>query len=142
MSLDALDSVFTRLTEEVDRVTGPGRTTGSEPAALGPGEPVTGRGSALDGRVTMTVTNGRVTGCELAPQVLRLTNVELAEHLVEAANAALDGYTAALTTAIRQSQPDLSTLAGRVREIQADAQSSLSRYTADLAAMLRSRGVE
>lgn len=48
-------------------------------------------GHALDERVRVTAHGGRLVAVELDPQVLRLTNAEVADAFVEAANAALAG---------------------------------------------------
>ncbi|TMR02452.1 YbaB/EbfC family DNA-binding protein [Actinomadura soli] len=55
------------------------------------GETVEGVGEAAEGRVKVTAASGgRLTKVELNPRALRLSAEELGEHLVTAANAALD----------------------------------------------------
>ncbi|QFG27092.1 YbaB/EbfC family nucleoid-associated protein [Actinomadura sp. WMMB 499] len=61
------------------------------PPAAGDAETVRGVGEAGEGRVKVTaVSGGRLEKVEINPRAMRLSAEELGEHLVTAANAALD----------------------------------------------------
>lgn len=114
---------------------------GSGPATLGLTEPVESSGTAYDERITITITDGRVTGCELQPHVLRLGHVELGEQLMTAMNAALSAYQADLTAALADQQADLSGMTSSLRAIQADAVRTVSGYTEQMYELLK-RGAD
>lgn len=98
-------------------------------------------GTAYDERIAITITDGRVTGCELQPHVLRLGHVELGEQLMTAMNAALSAYQADLTAVLADQQADLSGMTSSRRAIQADAVRTVSGYTEQMYELLK-RGAD
>lgn len=137
MTTHSLDDLLSRVLQQADAAIEQQRRGESAPAELGLTEPVEGRGTAMDERIVITLGDGRVTGCELHPQVMRLSSLELSEHLIEAMNAALTAYQSALMAALATQQPDLTAISASVREIQADAVRAVSAYTDQMYDVLR-----
>ncbi len=137
MSTSSLDDLISRVIREAETAAEQQRQGGPSTAELGVGHPVAGHGSALDDRIRATVTDGRLTELELQPQAMRLTNADLSEHVVQAVNEALAGYQSALMTALTDQQPDLSSVADGLREIQADAVRAVSAYTDQMYEVLK-----
>lgn len=137
MSTSSLDDLISRVIREAETAAEQQRQGGLSTAEMGVGHPGSGHGSALDDRVRATVTDGRLTELELQPQAMRLTNADLSEHVVQAVNEALAGYQSALMTALTDQQPDLSSVADGLREIQADAVRAVSAYTDQMYEVLK-----
>ncbi|MGW5580308.1 hypothetical protein [Micromonospora chokoriensis] len=74
------------------------------------------QGSAADGLVTATITDGRLDSFMIDPRLMRLPSWELAQHVMTSVNKALD--------VLREGQPaigqrvDVDALAGGLREVQ------------------------
>ncbi len=99
--------------------------------------PVTAEGTAADERLRVTITNGRVVEVSLQPQLLRLGNAELGDHITEAVNNALEAYQTALMAALAELSPDLGQVRQQVRQIGEDSIRSLDTYTDTMLQMLK-----
>ncbi|MFI6514814.1 YbaB/EbfC family nucleoid-associated protein [Spirillospora sp. NPDC050679] len=116
--------------------------TGGAPAPSDD-KPVEGVGEAADGRVRVTtVTGGRLKKVELDPRAMRLPSQELGEHIVAAANAALDDLRAKAASAGAAEAVDTAALGKRVEEIQNESlrqMTTLSQSIADTIAKMGGR---
>lgn len=137
MTTTSLDDLIHRTIVETEAAAARQQSGSADPTALGLTEPVVGHGDAWDDRIRVTLTDGRFTECDLPPQALRLGAEDLAEHVLTAANAAITDYQTQLMIALAEQQPDLSTLTGNLREIQADAVRAGSSYTDQMQDVLR-----
>ncbi|MEV5828740.1 YbaB/EbfC family nucleoid-associated protein [Spirillospora sp. NPDC052242] len=91
---------------------------GKTAPGTGDAETVEGVGEAGDGRVKVTaVSGGRLKKVEINPRAMRLSAEELGEHLVTAANAALDDLRSNAADAAGQAV-DVDRLNKQVEEIQ------------------------
>ncbi|MDO5287209.1 MAG: YbaB/EbfC family nucleoid-associated protein [Actinomycetia bacterium] len=131
MTMESLRQVFADLDAQLARaeVPSPGPDLESSP--------VTAEGTAADERLRVTVTNGRVQEVSLQPQLLRLSNAELGDHIAEAVNNALEAYQTALMAQLSQLSPDLGAVREQVRQIQEESIRSLDAYTDSMLQMLR-----
>lgn len=97
----------------------------SESSAGGEGQdgPV-GRGEALSGRLSVTISNGRVSEVALDPRALRTPSDELADAFAAATNDALGRYQEALVgdDAGAASLPELARM---LDQVSSDAQRAL-----------------
>ncbi|TDD38907.1 YbaB/EbfC family DNA-binding protein [Actinomadura sp. KC06] len=83
------------------------------------GEAVEGVGEAAEGRVTVTAASGgRLKNVEINPRALRLSAEELGEHLVTAANAALDDLRRKAGEAAAGQAVDTARLSEQIEGIQ------------------------
>lgn len=131
MSAEMFRQVFRDLDAELGRV---------ETVSPGPdleASPVTAEGTAADERLRVTITNGRVVEVSLQPQLLRLGNAELGDHITEAVNNALEAYQTALMAALAELSPDLGQVRQQVRQIGEDSIRSLDTYTDTMLQMLK-----
>lgn len=117
--------VFDALGEQTRRA-----AAGGTSAPLLPQEEVSG--SSGDGEVTVRLVGGRATGCDIDVRAMRLTNAELAEHVVAAVNAAVDAHTAAVAAAMQDQRTDFGMLREQLANIGAEAQRSMERYAAGM----------
>jgi hypothetical protein len=74
------------------------------------------QGSAADGLVTATITDGRLDSFMIDPRLMRLPSWELAQHVMAAVNEALDVLRGG-QSAIGQ-PVDVDALAGGLHEVQ------------------------
>jgi hypothetical protein len=137
MTAQSLDDLLSRVLQQAESAIEQQGGGAASPTGLGLTEPVEGRGTAWDERIAITIGDGRVTGCTLQPQVMRVSSLELSEHLIEAFNLALTDYQAALMAALAEQQPDLTAISSSVREIQSDAVRAVSAYTDQMHDVLR-----
>ncbi|MEU8130006.1 YbaB/EbfC family nucleoid-associated protein [Micromonospora sp. NPDC049049] len=95
-------------------------------------------GSAADGLVTATITDGRLDSFMIDPRLMRLPSWELAEHVMTAVNEALD--------VLRGGQPaigqpvDVDALASGLHEVQDRSirqMAQMSQTLQDVVALLR-----
>lgn len=107
-----------------------------------PPEPVIAEGTAFDDRIRVRIENGRVTEFDLRPEAMRLTNADLADHLVTAVNQALTGYQQALTEAMTDEQTDFGQLQSQLRDLQSESLRAIDKYTDAMGEMLRRAKVE
>ncbi len=131
MTMESLRQVFADLDAQLARAEAPSPGPDLESS------PVTAEGTAADERLRVTVTNGRVQEVSLQPQLLRLSNAELGDHIAEAVNNALEAYQTALMAQLSQLSPDLGAVRDQVRQIQEDSIRSLDAYTDSMLQMLR-----
>jgi hypothetical protein len=96
----------------------PGRPSASE----GPGaeELPAGTGEALDGRVRVTVSAGRISEVTLDPRAMRTPSEDLAAAFRDAANAAIDAQNAQVAGGL-PNVPSMSDLSRTLDEISADS---------------------
>lgn len=126
---DSFDDVLTRLTRRVgDQAT---RTEATE-AGFDLAE-VRGEGEARDGELRVVMQAGRFTEVTIDVRAMRLSNVELAEALLEAVNAASDAHAAALAEAVREDAgTDFGALQADLRDIQTQSLTAMRTYTDSL----------
>lgn len=102
---------------------------GAGPAAdATPPEPPVGAGEAMDGKVRVEVTGGRVSALHIDPAALRIPAGELSTVIMAATNAALDSMRAAMTASL-PSPPSLDQLTRTLNEISADSFRTLDKTT-------------
>lgn len=89
---------------------------------------VEAEGASRDDLVTVRMAAGRATGVTIDPRAMRLTNVELADLVTEATNAAVQAHNDALAAALQDRQTDFGALREKLDSIGADAQRSMDRY--------------
>lgn len=100
---------LTRLREASEAV--PRSTAASPPA---------GTGQALEGKVQVTVSGGRVSDVRLDPRAMRLPSEDLAAAFREAANAAIDDQNSRSNAALPD-VPSVDQLGRTLNEISADS---------------------
>ncbi|MFG3682652.1 hypothetical protein ACGF5H_21360 [Micromonospora chalcea] len=81
-----LDGLLTEARRALQTV----RSGGAGPAEPETAQTATGTGTAADGQVSATITDGRFDTLVIEPRLMRLPAAELAEHVTSAVNAALD----------------------------------------------------
>ncbi|MFJ1539930.1 YbaB/EbfC family nucleoid-associated protein [Micromonospora chalcea] len=107
-----LDGLLTEARRALQMV----RSGGAGPAEPEAAQSTTGTGTAADGMVSATITDGRFDTLVIEPRLMRLPAAELAEHVTSAVNAALDD----LRDRRRDSEQsaDLDALAQSLRAVQ------------------------
>jgi hypothetical protein len=93
-----------------------------------PPEPPSGVGEAMDGKIRVELTGGRVSALHIDPAALRIPAGELSTVIMEAANAALDAMRAAMTASL-PSPPSLDQMTRTLNEISADSFRALDKTT-------------
>jgi DNA-binding protein YbaB len=88
----------------------------------------TGTGEALNGRVRVTVSQGRISEVTLDPRAMRAPSEDLAAAFREAANAAIEDQTGRMTTDL-PTMPPLTDLARTLDEISADSMRAIEEST-------------
>jgi hypothetical protein len=116
--------VVHRMQDQLDQL----RTGGGPPAGATPPEPPVGTGEAMDGKVRVEITGGRVSDLRLDPAALRIPAGELATAVMEATNAALDAMRAAMTASL-PSLPSLDQMTRTLNEISADSFRAMDKAT-------------
>jgi YbaB/EbfC DNA-binding family protein len=102
---------------------------GDEPlAGATPPEPPVGTGEAMDGKVRVEITGGRVSALHLDPAALRIPAGELATSVMEATNAALDAMRAAMAASL-PSPPSLDRMTRTLNEISSDSFRAMDKAT-------------
>ncbi len=104
------------------------RAGGGPSAGATSPEPSVGTGEALDGKVRVEITGGRVSALHLDPAVLRIPAGELATVVMEATNAALDAMRAAMTASL-PSPASLDQMTRTLNEISSDSFRALDKAT-------------
>ncbi|WP_243718624.1 YbaB/EbfC family nucleoid-associated protein [Actinomadura sp. KC06] len=111
-----LDRMLTEARKTLDSMR-KGGAAAERPADAG--EAVEGVGEAAEGRVTVTAASGgRLKNVEINPRALRLSAEELGEHLVTAANAALDDLRRKAGEAAAGQAVDTARLSEQIEGIQ------------------------
>ncbi|GAB3891375.1 hypothetical protein GCM10029964_064440 [Kibdelosporangium lantanae] len=77
------------------------RTAANRPAGQSASEPPVGKGEALDGKIKVEATGGRVTALTIAQPAMHVPMPDLTKAIMEATNAALE----AMRTAMVESTP-------------------------------------
>jgi YbaB/EbfC DNA-binding family len=112
----ASKDVVHRMQDQLDQL-----RAGATPTAGGtPAEPPVGTGEALDGKVRVEVTAGRVTALRIDPSALRTPAHELSAAVMEATNAALDAMRTAMTASL-PTPPSLDQMSRTLNEISSDS---------------------
>jgi hypothetical protein len=97
------------------------------------GEPLRGKGTAVDGKIEAAVASGgHLETLTVDPRLMRLGSAELCERIVEAVNAAMDD----LRAQTAQSAPvaaDPVALAGMLEDLQAESARQMARFTQGVA---------
>ena len=93
------------------------------------GEPPAGIGEALDGRLRITVTQGKVSEVELNPRALRAAGEDLARAIQEAVNQAIDAHNAQIAAGM-PSVPSMGELERTLEEFTHDSAVALEQATA------------
>ena len=93
-------------------------------------------GTSADEQVRVSVAAGKVEQITIDARSMRLTNVELAEKLVEAVNAAIDAHGAAIVAAMEDDSTDFGQLNRGLDEIRADANQTMTKYLDAMTEML------
>jgi DNA-binding protein YbaB len=129
---------FERLLGETRRALGAlgsgARTRGDAPgAADADAEPVTGEGSAADGKITAKfAAGGHLEELTVDPRLLRSGSEELCAQIKSAVNAAMDD----LRVHTAQAGPatmDPAALAGMIEELQTESVRQMSQFTQGVA---------
>lgn len=96
-----------------------------------------GTGSSDNNKVSVTVTDSRISDCRVKEDALGLDAEDLAVHIRQAVNRALDDHDQQLV-AVMQSQQDtdLSQLQERLGEISRQAERGMDEYLAGMRALL------
>jgi DNA-binding protein YbaB len=129
---------FERLLDETRRALGAlgsgGRPPG-EAAGLGEADaaPVTGAGSAADGKITAKVAaGGHLEELTVDPRLLRSGSEELCAQIKIAVNAAMDDLRAQ-TAQASPATMDLTALAGMIEGLQTESVRQMSQFTQGVA---------
>ncbi len=95
---------------------------------------VEGHGTALDEQINVTMSQEKFTELTIDPRAMRLANAQLAEHLLEAFNAALEDHNRQMMEQLTQQHPtgDGESLQQDLRQIQADSLQAMKKYTDSL----------
>lgn len=93
-------------------------------------------GTSADEQIRVSVAAGKVEQITIDARSMRLTNVELAEKLVEAVNAAIDAHGAAIVAAMADDSTDFGQLNRGLDEIRADANQTMTKYLDAMTEML------
>ncbi|HEU5158265.1 MAG TPA: YbaB/EbfC family nucleoid-associated protein [Streptosporangiaceae bacterium] len=106
----------------------------AEPAAAGANaEPVTGEGSAADGKVTAkVVAGGHLEELTVDPRLLRSGSEELCAQIKIAVNAAIDDLRVHTTEAAPATM-DPAALAGMLQELQSESIRQMARFSQGVA---------
>jgi DNA-binding protein YbaB len=104
------------------------RARGTQPAGAAPAEPAVGAAEALDGKVRVEVTGGRVTTLRIAPPALRIPADELATAIMEATNAALAAMREAMIASL-PTPPSLDQMTRTLTEISSDSLRAMDQAT-------------
>lgn len=100
-------------------------------ATTAAGEPIVGEAESDDGRIVAEVTDGKLSRLTLHPRTLKdLTNVELADAILETANSAFEAYARARAE-VGPAATFEASLAS-IDAIAADAEANFKAGVADL----------
>src|SRR5580765_4503836 len=91
---------------------------------------------AYDHRISVVMAGGQVSRIAIQAAAMRLSNVELAEYLVEAVNAAITAHSEAMVAATTDTRTDFGALQHDLRALSDSAQRSMSSYLGEMQAML------
>lgn len=97
---------------------------------------VEAEGSSRDDLVRLTMRGGKFTEARVQPQVSKVSNVELGQLLVDAANAALVAHNEALVQAMGASNTDFGALNKDLEKLRSEAQHQMNRYLQSMESML------
>ncbi len=97
---------------------------------------VEGSGESEDGLVTVTVAAGLAKEIRIDARAMRLSNVELADRMVEAVNAAVEAYAAAVVDSYGDQTTDFGRLRSVLDEVQQQTEQSMGRYLGSMEQML------
>jgi hypothetical protein len=106
-----------RMRDELTRLQQESSRTGPEPTAT---PAPAGTGEALDGKVEVTVSGGRISDVRLDPRAMRVPSQELAAAFRDAANAAIADQNTQLTAGTPD-VPSVDRLAQTLEEISAES---------------------
>ena len=93
-------------------------------------------GESEDGLVTVTVAAGLAKEIRIDARAMRLSNVELADRMVEAVNAAVEAYAAAVVDSYGDQTTDFGRLRSVLDEVQQQTEQSMGRYLGSMEQML------
>ncbi|MEU5881168.1 hypothetical protein [Spirillospora sp. NPDC047279] len=97
------------------------RGSAGAPGGGDAGRPAQGVGTADDERVRAVASGGRLTGLEFDARALRRPPEELAAHIAEAANRALDDLRSKAPSAESEPVVDPAALTASLRDVQEQA---------------------
>jgi hypothetical protein len=104
------------------------RTASAQPAGRSAAEPPVGRGEALDGKIKVEATGGKVTALTIARPATHVPMPDLTKAIMEATNAALE----AMRTAVVESMPTppwVDQLTRALNEISSDSLRAMDKAT-------------
>jgi hypothetical protein len=104
------------------------RADTAPPANATPAEPPVGAGDAMDGKVRVEITGGRMTALHIDPAVLRSPASELSTAIMEATNVALDAMRTAMVASL-PSPPSLDQMTRTLSEISSDSFRAMDKAT-------------
>jgi hypothetical protein len=84
------------------------------------GEPPTGTGEALDGKVRVTVTSGKVSAVTLEPRVMREASEDLAGAIQDAVNQAIEAHNAQFAAGM-PATPSVDEMSRTLDEVTSDS---------------------
>jgi DNA-binding protein YbaB len=134
--IDVTESIADDLARQLQEMRRLLRDTRAGSASTQPdGEPVLGTAEAADGLVKVIAETGKLSKIELNPRAMRLPSEDLAEAIVEAANAALADL-AAKAGSETGLVADPAALDARLSELQDQSVRQMSRYMQGISEVL------
>lgn len=101
------------------------------------GEPPTGTGEALDGRLTITMASGKVSEVRLDPRAMRAASEDIADAIKDAINQAIEAHHAQLAAGL-PATPSMDELARTLDEVTSDSMRALEESNRSMLAALDS----
>jgi hypothetical protein len=120
----AAKDVVHNMQDQLDRL----RAGGAPSAGPAQTEPPVGEGEALDGKVKVEATGGRVTSLTIAPPALYVPVNELAHAIMDATNAALEAMREAMIESL-PTPPSVDQLTRTLNEISSDSLRAMDQAT-------------
>ncbi|HET6707500.1 YbaB/EbfC family nucleoid-associated protein [Amycolatopsis sp.] len=120
----ASKDVVRDMQDQLDRLRADGRLA----AGATPPEPPAGTAEAMDGKVRVEVTGGRVSALRIDPAALRIPAGELATAVMDATNAALDAMRAAMAASL-PNPPSPDRMTRTLNEISSDSFRAMDKAT-------------
>jgi hypothetical protein len=90
------------------------------------GEPPTGTGEALDGKLRITVTSGKVSDVTLEPRAMREASEDLAAAIQVAVNQAIEAHNAQLAAGL-PGTPSVDELSRTLDDITSDSTRAIAQ---------------
>lgn len=97
---------------------------------------VAAEGRSPDDLITVRMGANQVTGVEVHPRAMRLTNAELGDHIAAAVNAAIADHTEKLVAGLQGADTDFGALQQNLERIQTQTQQSMQAYLGSMRDML------